>query len=71
MKPAEEGDGIVVRMFNPTNEAVAAVLTAGFQVSEARGVRLDESVSGEDLILENQQVRLKVPPHAIRSVFLA
>lgn len=71
VKPAEEGDGIVVRMFNPTNEAVAAVLTAGFQVSEARGVRLDESVSGEDLILENQQVRLKVPPHAIRSVFLA
>lgn len=70
LKPAEEANGIVVRVFNPTDEAIEAVLTTGFPVSAAAAIRLDETPAGESLRIEDNQIRFAVSPHAIYSLLL-
>jgi alpha-mannosidase len=69
-KPAERGDGMVVRVLNPTAAPHTAVLRAGFPVRAASPIRLDEEPSGAALTVEDGTVRFDVPPHALRSVLL-
>jgi hypothetical protein len=71
-KAAEDGDGVIVRLLNPTGEAHDAVLTAGFDLRDAAPVRLDEcgdtSSADGSYAVEDREIRLVVPPHALRSV---
>jgi mannosylglycerate hydrolase len=67
-KPAEDGDGVVVRILNPTGEPSEAQLTLGFPVAGAESVRLDESPIDQPVTQEDGHVRFPVPPHALRSV---
>ncbi|MFI7611762.1 glycosyl hydrolase-related protein [Nonomuraea terrae] len=63
LKPAEDGDGYVLRVSNPTGETVTAGLTLpeGAQVSEAR---LDETAyPAAELALEE----FALPPYALRT----
>ncbi len=69
-KPAESGDGLVVRVLNPTDAPRTAVLRLGFPVRAATAVRLDEEAAADDVAAGADVVRFDVPPRALRSVLL-
>jgi mannosylglycerate hydrolase len=70
LKPADAGDGFVVRVLNPTDDEVEAFLRLGVGCSGAELVRLDEETTGEKPTLDGNAVRFPVPPHALRSVLV-
>ena len=70
VKPAEAGDAIIVRVLNPPDGAVRAVLGFGFRVTGVEAVRLDETRSGERVTATPTTVELDVPPRALRSILL-
>ncbi len=70
LKPAESGDGLIVRVLNPTDAPLRARLRTHFALESAQAVRLDENA--EELALERaaNEVAFDVPPHALRTVRL-
>jgi alpha-mannosidase len=64
------GDGIVVRVCNPSDELDDVTLHFGFDVSDSIAVRLDETPVNEPLSREGRSISLRVPPHALRSVLV-
>ena len=70
LKPAEQGDGIIVRLLNPTDRAVPAAVTLGFPATSVRAVRLDETPCDATVTLDAGTIRLELPPHALRSVLV-
>ena len=70
VKPVEEGWGLVVRLSNPTDVEVEAVIRAGFPIARAELVRLDETPLDAPLDAAARELRLAIPPHALRSVRL-
>jgi len=70
-KPAERGDGMVVRVLNPTDRSRTAVVRVGVPVDQVLPVRLDEKPAPEhDATLHDGVVRFEVPARALRSVLL-
>jgi alpha-mannosidase len=67
-KPAQDGDGMVVRVLNPGSEPENVTLRFGIEVESAGPVRLDEQP--DDFAVEHtrRDVTFGVPPHALRSV---
>jgi hypothetical protein len=68
LKPAEDGDGLVVRILNPTHEARRAVITFGLPVRGVVSVRLDETPDGGAVTRRADQIELDVAPHRLRSL---
>lgn len=72
LKPAEEGEAIVIRVLNPTGEAHEAVVRIGFPFASATSVRLDETPDGLALHVDNdarpRRLRFPVGAHALRTV---
>jgi 2-O-(6-phospho-alpha-D-mannosyl)-D-glycerate hydrolase len=70
VKPAEDGDGFVVRVLNPTDAPATARLRVGLPVAAVRAVRLDEEHAEHPVEIEGPVVRFDVPARALRSVLL-
>ncbi|MGH7292048.1 MAG: glycosyl hydrolase-related protein, partial [Myxococcota bacterium] len=70
LKPAESGDGVLLRVANPEDTAQRAVVVVGFALAGAHAVRLDESPADFALARSGDSVAFDVPPHALRSVLL-
>jgi alpha-mannosidase len=70
LKPAEHGDGIVLRVSNPGDSPLRAIVRTGFTLAAAQPLRLDESPASFALAATPESVSFDVPPHALRSVQL-
>jgi mannosylglycerate hydrolase len=70
VKPAEQGDGIVIRVLNPTDQPIDATLRFRTPVKGCRSVRLDEQPVDEALAVEGQTVTFAVRAHGLRTVAL-
>ena len=71
LKPAEDGEGLIVRLLNPTDTTLTATLRVGFPLSAVRAVRLDEEPTDFATTCDGDIVRFDVPAHALRSVRLS
>jgi hypothetical protein len=70
LKPPEVGDGLIVRVLNPTRATIEADLRVALPFAQATGVRLDESPTDESPTVDGDRVRFDVPAHALRTVLL-
>lgn len=68
LKPADDAEGMIVRVLNPTGTAHTAHLVVGLPFEHAEGVRLDESPTETPLAVAGNTVSIDVPPRALRSV---
>jgi hypothetical protein len=70
LKPAEDGDGVILRVLNPTDDEIEVSVTVDLPFGEAVSVRLDETPDGR--LCERRGSRLVLPTgaHALRSVRL-
>jgi alpha-mannosidase len=69
LKPAEDGDGVVVRVYNPNDVTIDATLSLGFPASSATLVALDESAS-DPIPIRDGRVSVEVRARSIRSVLI-
>ena len=69
-KPADDGDGIILRLSNPTAAAVTARVTIGLPVQTMQPVRLDESPLGEAHAVAHRAFDLVLGAHRLESVRL-
>jgi hypothetical protein len=67
-KPAVDGDGMIVRVLNPSADPDDVTLRFGFDLAGATAVRLDESPVDDDVARVGRTVSFTVRPHALRSV---
>jgi len=68
IKPAEDGDGVIVRVLEIAGAPTRATLRFGFPVRDAQAVRLDESSIDGVVARDGNTIRFDVPAHALRSV---
>ena len=67
VKQAEDGSGLIVRLFNPTAAPQPLTITCGRPVKSAVQCRMDESEVGE-LTVEGNQVKHVLEPKKIRTI---
>ncbi len=72
LKPAEQGDAVVLRLLNPTDTEIVARVEfcralAG-AIADVRAVRLDESVDDFAFVRDAGTLSIALPAHALRSV---
>ncbi len=72
LKPPEDGDGLIVRVLNPTDRPETARLRLGVPLHErlvrASAVRLDETPTDARVVREGSLISFEVPPHALRTL---
>jgi mannosylglycerate hydrolase len=67
LKPAEDGEGIILRLLNPSDEEVRTRVQIGWVGRRATPVRLDESVDGKAVELRDGVLDAVVGAHALRT----
>ncbi|NCY16994.1 MAG: hypothetical protein EBX39_09530 [Actinobacteria bacterium] len=67
LKPAEDGDGMVLRVLNPDDGTVEASVGFAVAIGEVSPVRLDETPSEEPFEFEGTRLRFPIGPHRLRS----
>jgi hypothetical protein len=68
VKPAEDGDGIILRFANPADEPRDVHLTLGIPFVSAESVRLDESSDGRAVVRERNTLHCSLRPRELRSL---
>jgi alpha-mannosidase len=71
LKLPERGEGVVLRVLNPTDATHSARIGVGFPIASATAVRLDEEPADHAVEQHGNELRFVVPPHALRSVLLS
>jgi alpha-mannosidase len=67
-KPAARGEGVVLRVLNPTATSHEAHVVLGFPFERAEPLRLDETPEAHPLSHQGRVLRFPVPPHAARTI---
>lgn len=67
IKQAENGEGIVVRLYNPEDTAANAMLTFCREIKSAEAVTITEKKLA-DLTAEGNTMSVEINPHAIKTV---
>jgi len=70
VKPADDDNGVIVRVLNPTDAALEAHLRVAWTPTSATAVRLDETPTDDQVRVSDGAVSFDVPPHALRTVLL-
>jgi 2-O-(6-phospho-alpha-D-mannosyl)-D-glycerate hydrolase len=70
LKPAQDGPGMILRLLNPTDTPMEASVHLGLPFERAFPVRLDETPLDPTFDLEAGELRVHLPPHALRSVLI-
>ncbi len=70
VKPPEEGEGLVVRVYNPTRRELMAELKCALPIAEAREARLDETPRGKLDLASPRLLRFPLRPGEIRTLQL-
>ncbi|WP_269524563.1 glycoside hydrolase family 38 C-terminal domain-containing protein [Coraliomargarita parva] len=68
IKKAEDGCGLIVRLFNPDDSEQSATLTLGREMAVAKLVQMDESTLVEELPMKGNTVSLTMPSKKIFTV---
>ena len=70
LKQSEDGQGMVLRMWNSSSETLDAKIHTSLPVTKAARLRLDESRL-EDLNIDEGTIHLDIGPHKIESLLLS
>ena len=70
LKPAEDGRGLVARVWNPTGEDIRGRLRVGFPIDGAEVVTLLEEPTDEEVTITADRVGFDVPARSVRSISL-
>lgn len=69
VKPSEDGKGIIIRLYNPTNDSKTAALKFKFEAKNAAEVDLAENVLQKSEIF-NDELKMEIGPHKIKTVYV-
>ena len=69
LKPAEDGEGMILRLLNPSDAEVDVTVHLGLPY-EAVSVRLDETPDGRSFEQRGPQLSIAVGPHELRTLRL-
>src|SRR5262249_27366300 len=70
VKPANDDDGVIVRVLNPTADPLEAHLRVAWTPLSVTAVRLDETPIDDEVQVTDGTIALDVPPHALRTLLL-
>ncbi len=68
MKPADDGNGLILRLLNPTDEVRTVSIELGFSVSGVESVQLDEVTPVGSVAHDGSTVGVDIGPHAFRTL---